>query len=140
MGKHLYRNGLERYIANSNIIKSKYREEMVLEMKKKKKYSKKQVGIRLKEFRLSQNQTQKQFSEHLFWDINSYRKTETGVTMLTTDRAQQLYNEYDMDITYVFTGEKMKPENMLKQVWISATQEERRELYNKILEYMKEII
>ncbi len=106
----------------------------------KEKFSKKRVGARLKLFRLSKEMTQRAFSESMYWDINSYRKTETGATMLTTDRAQQLSEMYGMDINYILTGDKPETENMLKQVWITATPEEKKELYSKILEYMKEVI
>lgn len=69
------------------------------------KYDKKQIGLRLKEFRLSLNITQKEFAQSLNWTHDSYRKIETGKVLITTDKIQQLYAVYHIDICYILTGE-----------------------------------
>jgi transcriptional regulator with XRE-family HTH domain len=69
------------------------------------KYDKTQVGQRLKEFRQSINMSQKDFAQSLNWTYESYRKIETGKVLLTTDKIQQLYSVYHIDICYILTGE-----------------------------------
>lgn len=54
----------------------------------KESFSKKAVGERLKGFRLSMHMTQKEFAEEMHWDVNTYRKIETGCSLLTSDKAQ----------------------------------------------------
>ena len=49
----------------------------------KESFSKKAVGERLKGFRLSMHMTQKEFAEEMHWDVNTYRKIETGCSLLT---------------------------------------------------------
>lgn len=68
----------------------------------KESFSKKAVGERLKGFRLSMHMTQKEFAEEMHWDVNTYRKIETGCSLLTSDKAQMLYDKYEIDITYLF--------------------------------------
>lgn len=48
----------------------------------KESFSKKAVGERLKGFRLSMHMTQKEFAEEMHWDVNTYRKIETGCSLL----------------------------------------------------------
>ena len=72
----------------------------------KESFSKKAVGERLKGFRLSMHMTQKEFAEEMHWDVNTYRKIETGCSLLTSDKAQMLYDKYEIDITYLLTGNK----------------------------------
>lgn len=62
----------------------------------KESFSKKAVGERLKGFRLSMHMTQKEFAEEMHWDVNTYRKIETGCSLLTSDKAQMLYDKYVM--------------------------------------------
>ena len=52
----------------------------------KESFSKKAVGERLKGFRLSMHMTQKEFAEEMHWDVNTYRKIETGCSLLTSDK------------------------------------------------------
>lgn len=73
----------------------------------KESFSKKAVGERLKGFRLSMHMTQKEFAEEMHWDVNTYRKIETGCSLLTSDKAQMLYDKYEIDITYLLTGNKL---------------------------------
>lgn len=79
----------------------------------KESFSKKAVGERLKGFRLSMHMTQKEFAEEMHWDVNTYRKIETGCSLLTSDKAQMLYDKYEIDITYLLTGNKPDFDNHL---------------------------
>ena len=81
----------------------------------KESFSKKAVGERLKGFRLSMHMTQKEFAEEMHWDVNTYRKIETGCSLLTSDKAQMLYDKYEIDITYLLTGNK---DHMLRYIWV----------------------
>lgn len=99
------------------------------------RYSKKAVGRRLKEFRLNLNLTQKEFAEKMHWAENTYRKIETGVALLTSDKAQALHEEYRVDITYLLTGERQKPENLLQEVWVTSSTEENKAMLIHLLEY-----
>lgn len=102
--------------------------------------SRREVGARLKEFRLSLRRTQREFAEELEWDVNIYRKIESGATMLTTERAQTLYEKYEIDINYILTGKKIDPDDFLKQIWITASEEKKKELLMRLLEYMEKMI
>lgn len=104
------------------------------------RYSKKAVGARLKELRVSLGQTQKQFAEKMNWDVNTYRKIETGVSLLTSDKAQMLYETYEIDITYILTGVRPTSEDFLKKVWITADRAEKKELIGRLLSYFEELL
>lgn len=92
----------------------------------KESFSKKAVGERLKGFRLSMHMTQKEFAEEMHWDVNTYRKIETGCSLLTSDKAQMLYDKYEIDITYLLTGNKPDFDNHLRQLWLTASRVEKK--------------
>lgn len=104
------------------------------------RYSKRAVGARLKELRVSLGQTQKQFAEQMNWDVNTYRKIETGVSLLTSDKAQMLYEKFEIDITYILTGIRPTTEDFLKKVWITADRVEKKELICRLLSYIEKIL
>lgn len=104
------------------------------------RYSKRAVGARLKEFRVSLNLTQKEFAEQMNWDVNTYRKIETGVSLLTSDKAQMLYDKYEIDITYILTGVRTSSEDFLKTVWVTADRDERKQLIFRLLAYMEKLL
>lgn len=104
------------------------------------RYSKKAVGARLKEFRLSLHQTQKEFAEQMNWDVNTYRKIETGFSLLTSDKAQMLYDKFEIDITYILTGDKLNPDDHLQQLWLTADRTERKQLIVRLLSYVEEML
>lgn len=104
------------------------------------RYSKRAVGARLKEFRLSLGQTQKQFAEQMNWDVNTYRKIETGASLLTSDKAQMLYDKFEIDITYLLTGVRICSGDFLKKVWITADRVERKQLIGELLSYIETLL
>lgn len=104
------------------------------------RYSKKAVGARLRKFRESMNLTQKKFAEQMNWDVNTYRKIETGVSLLTSDKAQMLHDKYEIDITYLLTGVRTGSEDFLKNVWVTADREERKQLIVRLLAYMEKLL
>lgn len=104
------------------------------------KYSKKAVGRRVRELRLSLHMTQKEFAERLHWDVNTYRKIETGVSLLTTDKAQILHEEYQVDVHYMITGERRSTETMLLEVWSTATKQERKVMMERFFAYLQKIL
>lgn len=104
------------------------------------RYSKKAVGARLKEFRGSLGQTQKEFAEQMNWDVNTYRKIETGVSLLTSDKAQMLYDKFQIDITYILTGVRPEGENLLKQIWATADRKEKKQLVLPLLSYIEKML
>lgn len=104
------------------------------------KYSKRTVGARLRNFRVSLNLTQREFAEQMNWDVNTYRKIETGVSLLTSDKAQMLYDQYEIDITYLLTGARATSEDFLKNVWVTADREERKRLICRLLAYMEKFM
>lgn len=103
-------------------------------------YSKKAIGLRLKEFRLSLHMTQKEFAHSLHCEENTYRKIETGVSLLTTDKVQMLHQVYHLDINYILTGEKMDPERVMMDVWITATPEQKSKMLGYLFEYWKKTL
>lgn len=103
-------------------------------------YSKKEIGLRLKEFRLSMHMTQKEFANSIHCEENTYRKIETGVSLLTTDRAQMLHQVYHLDINYILTGEKKNPERVMVDVWVTATPEEKSQMLGYLFEYWKKML
>lgn len=104
------------------------------------RYSKKAVGGRLREFRLGLHLTQKQFAETMHWEENTYRKIETGIVLLTSDKAQQLHEQYRVDITYLLTGEKKDSKEILREAWVTSTREENRVMLAHLLEYWISIL
>lgn len=103
------------------------------------RYSKRSVGARLRDFRMSLDLTQRQFAEQMNWDVNTYRKIETGVSLLTSDKAQMLYEKYEIDITYILTGVRTDSEDFLKNVWVTADRGEKKQLICRLLAYMEEL-
>lgn len=99
------------------------------------RYSKKAVGTRLKEFRNSMHMTQQEFSDQMQWDVNTYRKIETGASLLTSDKAQSLHEKYNVDINYILTGDRPDSENILIDLWISAPREEKNRMLIRLLKY-----
>ena len=77
-------------------------------------------ATRLKELRTDNGMTQKEFAEEMHWDVNTYRKIETGCSLLTSDKAQMLYDKYEIDITYLLTGNKPDFDNHLRQLWLTG--------------------
>ena len=57
--------------------------------------------------------------------MNTYRKIETGCSLLTSDKAQMLYDKYEIDITYLLTGNKPDFDNHLRQLWLTASRVEK---------------
>lgn len=106
----------------------------------KESFSKKAVGQRLKGFRLSLHMTQKQFAEEMNWDVNTYRKIETGCSLLTSDKAQMLYDKFEIDITYLLTGDKPDLDNGLRQLWLTASRKEKKLILTRLVSYIEEML
>ena len=106
----------------------------------KESFSKKAVGERLKGFRLSMHMTQKEFAEEMHWDVNTYRKIETGCSLLTSDKAQMLYDKYEVDITYLLTGNKPDFDNHLRQLWLTASRVEKKLILARLISYVEEML
>ena len=96
----------------------------------KESFSKKAVGERLKGFRLSMHMTQKEFAE----------KIETGCSLLTSDKAQMLYDKYEIDITYLLTGNKPDFDNHLRQLWLTASRVEKKLILARLISYVEEML
>ena len=94
----------------------------------KESFSKKAVGERLKGFRLSMHMTQKEFAEEMHWDVNTYRKIETGCSLLTSD------------ITYLLTGNKPDFDNHLRQLWLTASRVEKKLILARLISYVEEML
>ena len=100
----------------------------------KESFSKKAVGERLKGFRLSMHMTQKEFAEEMHWDVNTYRKIETGCSLLTSDKAQMLYDKY------LLTGNKPDFDNHLRQLWLTASRVEKKLILARLISYVEEML
>ena len=74
------------------------------------------------------------------WDVNTYRKIETGFSLLTSDKAQMLYDKFEIDITYILTGDKLNPDDHLKQLWLTADRTERKQLIARLISYVEEML
>ena len=98
----------------------------------KESFSKKAVGERLKGFRLSMHMTQKEFAEEMHWDVNTYRKIETGCSLLTSDKAQMLYDKYEID--------KPDFDNHLRQLWLTASRVEKKLILARLISYVEEML
>lgn len=72
-------------------------------------YDKKQVGLRLKEFRNFLQITQKDFASSLNCTYETYKKIENGKILITSDRLQQLHEIYNIDVAYILTGIHTSP-------------------------------
>ena len=96
----------------------------------KESFSKKAVGERLKGFRLSMHMTQKEFAEEI----------ETGCSLLTSDKAQMLYDKYEIGITYLLTGNKPDFDNHLRQLWLTASRVEKKLILARLISYVEEML
>ncbi|MGN0439121.1 MAG: helix-turn-helix domain-containing protein [Lachnospiraceae bacterium] len=107
------------------------------------KYDKKQIGLRLKEFRCSLHITQKEFALSLNWTPESYRKIETGKVLITTDKLQQLYITYHIDIGYILTGEHSMvnelTDDSLLNLHLCANEEQWLAMQMRMLQYYQNI-
>ncbi len=104
------------------------------------KNTKREIGARLKEFRRSLRYSQKDFAKELQWDVNTYRKIEAGISMLTAEKAQKLYDKYELDINYVLEGKRMTVEEFLEQVWKKESIEMKKEMVLRLSEYVEKLL
>lgn len=76
----------------------------------KKEISKQQLyvdmGNRLKEIRKEKGYTQEKMAEILQVSTTFYGKVERGINSLSLSKIRCLYEEMEIDITYLITGEK----------------------------------
>ena len=98
------------------------------------------IGKLIKELRIKNNMTQKEFAEEMHWDVNTYRKIETGCSLLTSDKAQMLYDKYEIDITYLLTGNKPDFDNHLRQLWLTASRVEKKLILARLISYVEEML
>ena len=82
----------------------------------------------------------KEFAEEMHWDVNTYRKIETGCSLLTSDKAQMLYDKYEIDITYLLTGNKPDFDNHLRQLWLTASRVEKKLILARLISYVEEML
>ena len=106
----------------------------------KESISKQAVWESLIGFRLSMHMTQKEFAEEMHGDVNTYRKIETGCSLLTSDKAQMLYDKYEIDITYLLTGNKPDFDNHLRQLWLTASRVEKKLILARLISYVEEML
>ena len=64
------------------------------------------IGNRLKEIRKEKGYTQEKMAEILQVSTTFYGKVERGVNSLSLSKIRCLYEEMEIDITYLITGEK----------------------------------
>lgn len=70
-----------------------------------------QIGNRLREKRLELQMTQEQMAERLMMSINFYGCIERGVKKLSIEKILLAYQEFDLDPTYLLTGNCLSPSN-----------------------------
>ena len=84
--------------------------------------------------------TQKEFAEEMHWAGNTYRKIETGCSLLPSDKALMLYDKYEIDITYLLTGNKPDFDNHLRQLWLTASRVEKKLILARLISYVEEML
>lgn len=62
------------------------------------------MGERIKKSRLELNLTQEQFSEILGISLTYYGQIERGVSSISIEKLQLLYEKFNIDPTYIITG------------------------------------
>lgn len=62
------------------------------------------MGERIKRCRLELNMTQEQFSEVLGLSLTYYGQIERGVSSISIEKLQVLYEKLNIDPTYIITG------------------------------------
>lgn len=98
-----------------------------------------QIGRRLREIRESNTYTQEEFAETLGVSIVHYRKLEGGKYRLQNENIVRLYQTYQIDPTFLLTGEKQE-EIDLEKSFVNCTIEQREELWGRIFTYVKNLI
>lgn len=97
------------------------------------------VGRRLKEARINLGCRQSDFADTLQVSEEHYRKFEAGATGLSTDKLFLLYRKYDIDPTYLITGECMKEFDVDYYV-ANCTKDQRDHFLDRVLAYIQKLI
>ena len=63
-----------------------------------------------------------------------------GCSLLTSDKAQMLYDKYEIDITYLLTGNKPDFDNHLRQLWLTASRVEKKLILARLISYVEEML
>ena len=104
-------------------------------MKKNKKNCNVEIGKRLKRIRENMGLSQAQFAEILNITEDQYRRIENGVSGLTVEKIQFLFEKFHIDSNYLINGEE--PDQFDLDAYLSAcSTEQRDELITRCLEYI----
>mgnify|MGYP003294705580 CR=1 FL=1 len=108
-------------------------------MDKSRKDTNIQIGKRLREARNNLGRKQAEFAYILEVSEEHYRKYESGATGLSADKLLILYKEYDIDPTYLITGQCMKDFDV--DYYIANCSKEQKDLFmDKILDHISRIM
>lgn len=97
------------------------------------------IGKRLQEVRENSGYTQEAFAEKLDVGVEHYRKLESGLHGLQPEKMLILYREYNIDPTYLITGEKSQQFNV-EMFLANCDREQRDKFIERVLAFMKNLM
>ena len=104
-------------------------------MKKEKKNCNVEIGGRLKMIRENMHLSQAQFAEILDVTEDHYLRIENGISGLTIEKIQLLFDKLHIDSNYLINGEKIDRFD-LDAYLTTCNKEQRDELVTRCLEYI----
>lgn len=100
-----------------------------------------QVGKRLREARINMNIDKSEIAEVLDVTVEHYRKLEAGTTGLSPEKMYALYENYQIDPTYLITGVSSNAmEFNLDYFVANSTKEQRNDFFNRVLAYVSKLL
>lgn len=104
-----------------------------------KKYCNVEIGKRLKQIRENLGYSQTEFAEILDVSYDHYRRLEKGVSGLTVEKLQLLFEKLHVDCNYLVNGQRIEDFD-IDNYLASCDREERDRLLTRCLEYIGKLV
>lgn len=97
-----------------------------------------EAGERLRKIRENRKMSETEMADALGVNPDTYYRLENGVNGLTIDKLLKLHTDYNVDLNYLLTGERMELDS---ESVVSNYEEEDVHAYcNRLLAYVQEIL
>lgn len=99
-----------------------------------------EIGRKLKELREKLGLTQQAFADELYWDVSSYRKIESGKTLMTLDKAIQIHRKYEVDLNDFVADDPYNEDDILKYIVTNTSKDKTVRSLIRLLEYFIRVL
>lgn len=98
------------------------------------------AGARLRSSRINLGRSTDEFAKTLGISEDHYRKLESGATGLSADKLMKLYREYNLDPTYLVTGQAGIGGFNFDHYIANCSKAERDDCLRRLMAYMMKMI